>query len=93
MAQDRPLKQIPETMIQEDGKAVKERGEQAMFFAHLFQKKIDNITMESKIENDIFIGHRLLDVEDGEIFNLQTVLSAMADIKAKNSYGYDNIPM
>ena len=35
----------------------------------------------------------MLNAEDGEIFTLQTVLSAMADIKAKNSYGYDNIPM
>ena len=80
--QDRPLEQIPEAMIQEDGKIVKEKGEQAASFAHVFPKKIDDITTESKIENHIFNGHRLLDAEDGEIFTLQVVLSAMAEIKA-----------
>ena len=93
LAQDRPVEQIPETLIHEDGTKISKRCKQAEVFAAVFQNKIRDITSNCAIEQDINNGRKLVDAPEGNVFPLELVQRIMADTKAKNSHGFDNIPM
>jgi hypothetical protein len=92
MAQDRPIERIPTEMILEE-QTVNSRTEQAQAFAKIFQDKIRDITNECAIEDEIYNGQRRVEAEDEDIFTLEHVRNILSEIKPKNSYGYDNIPM
>jgi len=79
-------------MIQDNGRAVTGRGLQAQIFADIFQDKIRDITTECAIMEGINNGRRVVESEEN-VFSLELVRNIMLHTKAKNSYGYDKIPM
>ena len=86
MAQDRPIEHIPTEMTIEE-ESVNTRTEQVRVFAKIFQEKIRDIATECTIKEGIYNG------ENKNIFTLELIKKILKEIKPKNSYGYDNIPM
>jgi hypothetical protein len=69
------------------------RAKQAQTFATIFQEKIKDIVMECKVKGDVYNGQTQMEAENEDVFSLDLVEEIMTNLKSKNSYGYDNIPM
>jgi hypothetical protein len=97
MAQDKPIECIPAETALGEG-AITTRTKQAQTFATVFQEKIKDIVMECEVKEDVYNGQTQTEADDENVFSLDLVLSCLvkeiiANLKSKNSYGYDNIPM
>ncbi len=69
------------------------RKKQAQVYAKVFQDKIKDIVTECKIQEEVYNGHLCAKAEEENVFLLGLDEEIMKNIKPKNSYGYDNIPM
>ena len=92
MAQDKPIERIP-TEMTSGGVAITTRIEQAQVFATVFQDKIKNIVAECEVKEDVYNGQIRTEAGNENVFSQDLVEDIMTNLKAKNSYGYDNIPM
>jgi len=89
MAQDKPIKRIPTEMTLGE-EAITTRVKQAQIFATVFQDKIKDIVSECEVKED---GQTRTEAEDENVFSQDLMEEIMTNLKTKNSYGYDNIPM
>jgi hypothetical protein len=92
MAQDKPIERIP-TEMTSGGVAITTRIEQAQVFATVFQDKIKNIVAECEVKEDVYNGQTRTEAGNENVFSQDLVEDIMTNLKTKNSYGYDNIPM
>jgi len=92
MTQDKPIERIPpEIILGEEAKTTRVR--QAQMFAKVFQDKIKDVVKECEVKEDVYNGRARTEAEDECVFSPDLVKEIMANLKTKNSYGYDNIPM
>ena len=61
-------------------------------FAHFFKNKVDKISDECKIEDDVYNGKNLCNAADKHFMLYDNVLECIHEIKPKNCEGYDRIP-
>ena len=92
MAQDKPIERIP-TEMTSGGVTITTRVEQAQIFATVFQDKIKNIVAECEVKEDVYNGQTRTEAGNENVFSQDLVEDIMTNLKTKNSYGYDNIPM
>jgi exonuclease III len=92
LARDEPITRMPE-YIEEEEKSLKTPEEKAAGFARYFMKKVDVITRNSTIMNDIYNGERLDKTPDENFFTMENVKKAISELKPKTCFGFDRIPL
>ena len=62
-------------------------------FADYFKSKVENITAECQIDEDVYNGQRLMNVNNENFMTESNVKRCLMDLKIKNCEGVDRIPL
>ena len=74
-----------------DGRSVGEH-ERSEYFAAFFLNKVESITRETQVDQNVYNGRRKLTAVIQMFMSMNNIETCMKAIKVKNCEGYDRIP-
>ena len=92
MSQDKAGTAIPR-IINHDGKTAENDQSKSDLFAEYFSAKVEKISSECAVADDVYNGEQKETSENVPFFVLENVIRIMKKLKDKKSYGFDNIPV
>ncbi len=90
IAKDLNLDSLPRSMYEDDQEVQSEVLPDK--FASFFHKKIVNLLQDVTVDEEVYNGNEKTHCIDSFFMDLDSVVSCMKSLKAKNSEGYDRIP-
>jgi hypothetical protein len=92
LALDKAVDQIPKEIRWGD-RTITESVEKASAFAEYFNTKTTNIVEQNTVQNGVWNGGRVLAAEEANYITMQKTQDTMKNLKLKNCYGCDRIPL
>jgi hypothetical protein len=92
LALDKGVDQIPKEIMW-GNRIEADSGKKAQMFAEFFNTKIKTIVEQNVVQEGVRSGNRVMDAGEANYITLEKTENIMKNLKLKNSYGCDRIPL